>query len=852
MNRDLLVQGEWWKRTAKAALGSILTIGTASGLGCLNRPVEPIEPLTTSTIVEQLTQSSVDKIDMLLAIDNSRSMADKQKLLEVAVPDLINGLFNPPCIDMNNNPLPAAEQPLSPYGANSTCPSGSKREFPPVLDIHVGIVTSSLGVDGANSCASAPNGDTCTVAPCSNGCAVGQTNYTEDDQAHLISRQDPCLGGTVATYQNTGFLQWDPAQTLMPPGDFDIPTFEMELTTLVTGLGQVGCGFESQNESWYRFLVDPSPYNTITVANDAQGAPSVVTSGIDQVLLTQREDFMRSDSLLAIVVLTDENDASMKEYGQYFYVGESPAPNSQSIFQLPRARAVCQTSPTDPCCLSCGQSAPASCGTDPTCANPTYSATEDPINLREWDSKRRFGIEFYYQPDRYVDGLTQTTVADDQGNIVPNPVFSTNPNNTAATVRDPSLVFLAEIVGVPWQDIARQDANGTPDLINGVDPLDATVHGGFKSYEELIVDDSHGKNFFDYDLGNYIDYSTSPATINYGIALNPLMNESVVPRVGTNVETGQPFGTTDPITGVAISPAPAMGTPGAAAGVAQANSINGHEWIATADIQYACIFDLPVADQRDCSTGAFPSCDCDVANNDDPLCAPNPNDMGNNTLQVRAKAYPGLKDLAILQGMQSQGIVASICPQQVTDNTQANYGYRPAVGAIIERLKKALGGQCLPRTLTPDASGQVSCLILEAQVVPAADAAACNECPTSKNGVSTAREPVPANNQPAIAAAEYPANPEGNKNWNCFCEITQTGGADLTACQTDTSDVVVNASGANVSGWCYVDATIVSPNMEEAVKITANCPETEKRLIRFVGAGNPVDGSTLFITCTGQ
>jgi hypothetical protein len=842
MNRDLLVKGTWWKRTAKAALGSILTIGTASGLGCLNRPVTPIEPLTTSTIVEQLTQSSVDKIDLLLAIDNSRSMADKQKLLEAAVPDLITGLFNPPCIDMNNNPLTTG-QPTSPYGANSTCPAGSKREFPPVLDIHVGIVTSSLGVSGANSCASAPNGDTCTVAPCSNGCAVGQTNYTEDDQAHLISRQDPCTGGTIATYQNSGFLAWDPAQTLTPPGDFDIPTFEMELTTLVTGLGQVGCGFESQNESWYRFLVDPSPYNTIMVANDTMGQPTVVTSGIDQILLQQRADFMRSSSLLAIIVLTDENDASMKEYGQYFYVGESLAPNSQSIFQLPRARAVCQTDPTSACCLSCGQTAPASCGTDPSCANPTYSATDDPINLREWDSKRRFGIEFYYQPDRYVDGLTQTTVADDQGNIVPNPIYTASA--TDPSVRDPSLVFLAEIIGVPWQDIARQDANGTPDLISGVDPLDATVHGGFKSYEELITPDKSGKTFFDYDLGNYIDYSTSPATINYGVPLNPLMVESVVPRVGTNIETGQPFGTTDPITGVAIAPAPPMGTPGAASGVAQANSINGHEWLATADIQYACIFDLPVADQRDCSTGAYPSCDCDVANNDDPLCAPNPNDMNNNTLQVRAKAYPGLKDLAILQGMQGQGIVASICPQQVSDSTQPNFGYRPAVGAIIERLKKALGGQCLPRTLTPDSSGQVSCIILEAQV--SADAAKCNECNTS------AREQVPANNKPAIAAASYPANPEGNPKWNCFCEIEQTIGTDLTACQTDTSNVVVNMTdGKNVNGWCYVDATIASPNMVEAAKITANCPETEKRLIRFVGAGNPVDGSTLFITCTGQ
>jgi len=63
-------------------------------MGCLSRPVEPVEPRRTSTIVERLTQSSVDKIDLVLAIDNSRSMADKQQILAKAVPDLVAG-FRP-------------------------------------------------------------------------------------------------------------------------------------------------------------------------------------------------------------------------------------------------------------------------------------------------------------------------------------------------------------------------------------------------------------------------------------------------------------------------------------------------------------------------------------------------------------------------------------------------------------------------------------------------------------------------------------------------------------------------------------------------------------------------------------
>ena len=53
-----------------------------------------------------------------------------------------------------------------------------------------------------------------------------------------------------------------------------------------------------------------------------------------------------------------------------------------------------------------------------------------------------------------------------------------------------------------------------------------------------------------------------------------------------------------------------------------------------------------------------------------------------------------------------------------------------------------------------------------------------------------------------------------------------------------------------MNGWCYVDAT-VNPSMA-ATTITKNCPDTEKRLIRFVGAGQPTPGATLFITCEGQ
>src|SRR5690606_1834827 len=66
-----------------------------------------------------LQSRSVDKIDLLLVIDNSRSMGEKQDILRLAIPDLVRQLTNPLCVDAAGNP--AAQQPDGPLAA---CPSG--------------------------------------------------------------------------------------------------------------------------------------------------------------------------------------------------------------------------------------------------------------------------------------------------------------------------------------------------------------------------------------------------------------------------------------------------------------------------------------------------------------------------------------------------------------------------------------------------------------------------------------------------------------------------------------------------------------------------------------------------------
>src|SRR5688572_24258179 len=127
-------------RAGVAGIGSLALFAGMSS-GCLDRPVAPAQPGTTNIFVDQIIQTAVDKIDLVFMIDNSRSMADKQAILAQAVPQLLNRLINPACFNPDTEEL-----------TNPPCGPGTQQEFKPIDDIHIGIVTSSLGGHGADTC----------------------------------------------------------------------------------------------------------------------------------------------------------------------------------------------------------------------------------------------------------------------------------------------------------------------------------------------------------------------------------------------------------------------------------------------------------------------------------------------------------------------------------------------------------------------------------------------------------------------------------------------------------------------------------------------------------------------------
>jgi hypothetical protein len=782
-------------RLVRAGLASLAAAGAVAALatGCLDRPVVRQQPSTSNVFVDQIVQTAVDKIDLLFMIDNSVSMQDKQEILKAAVPVLVTRLVQPICLDaMGKVALDATGK--SENSTGGVCPkTKGSPEFSPIGDIHIGIVSSSLGAHGGNVCST----------------ATGAMD-TLDDKARLI----PSMRTGIASWNNSGFLAWDATGTKNnPPGETNPGNLNTSFQNMIASVGEHGCGYEASLESWYRFLVDPEPPLEVKQVNQqtVRGSSVVVNkdgtlgacTGCDDVLLAQRKAFLRPDSLVAIVMLSDENDCSIRDDSVGWFVG------SQS--RMPLSTSVCATNPNDPCCRSCAQredgGPPSGCSalsSDANCKNvpsggqyAVWDALHDSLNLRCYNQHQRFGFDLLYDTSRYVNALKSTTIPlQSTGQVVTNPLYDTAGSDKAP--RDPSLVFLAGIVGVPWQDIAS-DASLT-------DPKALT----YLSAKELLE-----KDRWKVLLGD-------PHPAGGGVPVppsDPFMIETPDVRSGTN-----------PIVNVAIQPVTSSSP----------NVINGHEQNVPdfADLQYACIF--PLQKSKECVAGDA-ACDCSpdkmgkldaVTAANSPLCQAGSRGAVSAT-QTSAKAYPGARELQVLKDFGDNAIVASICPKVSTPtgdpSADPNYGYNPAVGAIIERLKDALKGKCLPRKIQTDEQGQVLCKVIEAQK------ANC-DCTLAGRGPADPKILAAVRKQLQLTGQCGNGTQASCDSW-CECEILQETGADLKSCQT---------GGGAPAGYCYVD--------EDPVQL-AKCPSNQQQLLRFMDQDSvktPIQGSVAFIACLGQ
>jgi len=544
-----------------------------------------------------------ERVDLLLMVDNSITMGEKHPFFADAVRGLLRRLRQPDCVDAQGGrgALPAIGR---------VCPAGFTPEFEPITDINVAVISSSLGAPG----------EVCE-------------RPEQRDMAHVLGSTER---GAVASMNGQGFLEWREGA--------DEAAFERDITATITAAGHTGCGYEASLEAWYRFLIEPKPYASLARVPCSPGATTTDCIGpttdpegqplLDQTLLAQRSAFLRPDSLLMIVSLSDENDCSIR-------VGGSSWLMSSFEQRMPAAASACATNPNAECCYACGARPPAGCSADPICdTQPLVAQNGDDMNLRCWEQKRRFGVDFLYPTERYVRALTEPVlcpsqaslaVADCEGETIENPLF--------AGGRPAQHISFAAVVGVPWQDIA------TPD---------SAAPASFRPVAELSGAD------WDRVLGRPTQSPPVPAS-------DPFMVESATARPG--IEPGNP--------------------------------INGHEYDTSrdnnperlADLQFACIFPLPQPIDCGLVDPSVASCECHPGYSDSPLCAEVPGQSAHGELQYFSRAFPGLRHLEVLRGYSERGgnaALGSVCARDTANDTQSSYGYRPTMQALLERLTPVL------------------------------------------------------------------------------------------------------------------------------------------------------------------
>lgn len=260
------------------ALSAMMALG-GGVVGCLDRPVAKPNTTLQSGVRLPVVNDAIENVDILFEIDNSNSMSENQANLSSNFGLLIDRLINPPINPMTMRP-----------------------RYPPVKSLHVGVISSDLGTPGSvvPSCANSDTGDDGILNPVRNGLAI--RTHQPWTTAPPGRRPARC---TNDPNQYPSFLRFDATMTNVAEfrDDFICNAY------LSTG----GCGLEQQLESAYRALVVRNP--RVQAGNTDPNA-----------------GFVRENAVLAIVLVTDEEDGSTRDC-RYAETGV-PCTEAVSVFDI--------------------------------------------------------------------------------------------------------------------------------------------------------------------------------------------------------------------------------------------------------------------------------------------------------------------------------------------------------------------------------------------------------------------------------------------------------------------------------------------------------------------------------------
>ncbi len=249
---------------------------------CLERPsAQPLERLNAS-FTSEVANDGVDSVDLLFVVDNSNSMSAYQQRLGAQFRVLIDELVAPPVV-----------------------PGTGRPAHPPARSLHVAVVSSDLGTPGANigTCNVSPDvGDDGLLNPIRSGRAMAVHRPSSAAGIPAGARPARC---TADPNQYPTFLEFDAESS-------DAAAFSEDFVCnayLYTG----GCGLEQQLESAYRALVVHNPREQAGNTDPNAG-------------------FVRPNAVLGIVVISDEEDGSVRDC-RYAEAGQ-PCTDALSVYDL--------------------------------------------------------------------------------------------------------------------------------------------------------------------------------------------------------------------------------------------------------------------------------------------------------------------------------------------------------------------------------------------------------------------------------------------------------------------------------------------------------------------------------------
>lgn len=252
---------------AAALLALFPPLAQSLATGCVDRPLRPLVPCTLSGVINEVDITAVSALDLIFLVDNSGSMGEEQDALISEIPRLVTIL------------------------ATGELPDGSS--FEPVASLRVGVITSDMGVGGIEINAAAhcftPLGD--------DGVLLTAHRGTRTDCAEAYP---PFLDFASATANASTFA---------------------EDVRCLANTGSEGCAFEQQLEAVLKALTPSTSTLTFPQTRGGVEVRNTVGHGDTENAVDRgdgtRESFLRPDSLLAIVVITDEDDCSSADLDLY-------------------------------------------------------------------------------------------------------------------------------------------------------------------------------------------------------------------------------------------------------------------------------------------------------------------------------------------------------------------------------------------------------------------------------------------------------------------------------------------------------------------------------------------------------